>query len=226
MTVIEKIKLLLEERDWTRYKLAKESKLPQSTITSLFSGRVKSPSTESLTKIAEALDVPVGYFLNEDEENTKKPKTHLEDSVEYFIKLLTDINIMELKWRAEDDLLNLFQGISQKYQVKFKMNNKDNNKFLNAALDLLSYSNVDVNVSLIEGLQELCEKHNVWINPLSTKEYTPYNFESEKNLIKNIDLNDKELKDKFNFTYGGDPLSEKEIDRLLAFIRMNREFDK
>lgn len=66
---IEKIKELMNEKGWTKYKLAKMSGLPQSTITSLFSDRVKNPSTESLTKIANALGTTVSFLLSEMDSN-------------------------------------------------------------------------------------------------------------------------------------------------------------
>lgn len=59
----KRIEELMLERDWTKYKLAKESGLPQSTITSLLSGRVKNPSPETASKLAEVFNVTVDYLL-------------------------------------------------------------------------------------------------------------------------------------------------------------------
>ncbi|NOJ72445.1 helix-turn-helix domain-containing protein [Paenibacillus alvei] len=65
MDTIQKIEVLMKQRNMTKYKLAKESGLPQSTITSLMSGRIKNPSLETLTKISNALEVPISHFLDD-----------------------------------------------------------------------------------------------------------------------------------------------------------------
>jgi transcriptional regulator with XRE-family HTH domain len=63
MKTIGRIEALMKERGWTKYKLAKETGLPQSTITSLLSGRVKNPSAETASKLAEAFNVTTDYLL-------------------------------------------------------------------------------------------------------------------------------------------------------------------
>ncbi|MFF2531467.1 helix-turn-helix domain-containing protein [Brevibacillus sp. NPDC058079] len=63
MTIRDRIEELMTIRGWTKYKLAKESGLPQSTITSLFNGKVKNPSIETISKIAEAFRVSTDFLL-------------------------------------------------------------------------------------------------------------------------------------------------------------------
>ncbi|MEV2909172.1 helix-turn-helix domain-containing protein [Paenibacillus larvae] len=67
MNIIQKIDMLMEQKGMTKYKLAKESGLPQSTITSIMSGRIKNPSLDSLMKIANALEVPISYLFEDSE---------------------------------------------------------------------------------------------------------------------------------------------------------------
>lgn len=74
METVEIIEELMDRKGWTKYKLAKESGLPQSTITSLFSDRVKNPSTDSLVKIANALGVEVSILINKTDPVNSKEK--------------------------------------------------------------------------------------------------------------------------------------------------------
>ena len=46
---------LLEAKGWTKYKLAKESGIPQSSLHDILSGKIKNPTGERLKSIADAL---------------------------------------------------------------------------------------------------------------------------------------------------------------------------
>lgn len=62
----ERLKFIRETRKMTQAGLAKESGLTQATIANLESGR-KSPSIETLEKLAEALDIHIAtLFSSED----------------------------------------------------------------------------------------------------------------------------------------------------------------
>ena len=53
MDVKERIKLLMKEKDWSEYRLAKEAKLPQSTISHLFK-RNNAPTYPTIEAICKA----------------------------------------------------------------------------------------------------------------------------------------------------------------------------
>lgn len=57
---------LMKERRWTAYRLAKESGLPQSTITNLFK-RSTTPSIPTLETICAGLGITLGQFFAEGE---------------------------------------------------------------------------------------------------------------------------------------------------------------
>lgn len=62
----ERLKFIRETRKMTQAGLAKEADLTQATIANLESGR-KSPSIETLEKLAEALDIHIAtLFSSED----------------------------------------------------------------------------------------------------------------------------------------------------------------
>lgn len=74
----ETIIKLLEERGWSNYKLCKEANLASATLSDILNGKSTNPKTETLTKIANALDVPIGTFFD-DEFESKKIKQNEEN---------------------------------------------------------------------------------------------------------------------------------------------------
>ena len=69
MKVLDKITELREERGWTEYKLAEESGLTQSTISSWYRNNTY-PSIPSLEKICKAFGISLSQFFLGDKEFT------------------------------------------------------------------------------------------------------------------------------------------------------------
>ncbi|MDF2884163.1 MAG: transcriptional regulator [Clostridiaceae bacterium] len=70
---IENIKFYMNKKGWTKYKLAKEAGIGQSTLSEILSGKKKNPSINSLQKIADALNVPVSdFFIDRNEPSQEK----------------------------------------------------------------------------------------------------------------------------------------------------------
>lgn len=68
MDVIERIKNQMQLRDWSEYRLAKESGLSQSTIANIFR-RNTLPSIPTLEIICRAMGITLSQFFLEDEQN-------------------------------------------------------------------------------------------------------------------------------------------------------------
>lgn len=70
---------LLNEKGWTPYRLAKEAKMAQSTLSDILNDKNKNPTGTTLQKIATALEVTIDEFFDEDNitENTTLPKKSL-----------------------------------------------------------------------------------------------------------------------------------------------------
>lgn len=66
MDIHAKLKLLLKERGWTEYKLAKASGLSESTIANVFR-RNATPSFSTLEAICEGLGITLSQFFAENE---------------------------------------------------------------------------------------------------------------------------------------------------------------
>ena len=67
MDTAKRISQLLEERGWTKYKLAIEAGLSQSTIANLFR-RNNTPTLSTLEAICKAFGITVIQFLSEGED--------------------------------------------------------------------------------------------------------------------------------------------------------------
>ena len=66
MDIHEKLRLLLRERGWTEYRLAKESGLSESTIANIFR-RNATPSFSTLESICRGFGVTLSQFFAEHE---------------------------------------------------------------------------------------------------------------------------------------------------------------
>ncbi len=62
MDILERIRKLRLERNWTEYQLAEKSGLPQSTISSWYRKNMQ-PSISSLEKICDAFNVTLSQFF-------------------------------------------------------------------------------------------------------------------------------------------------------------------
>lgn len=68
MDVLERIRNLRLERNWTEYQLAEKSGIPQSTISTWFR-KQNLPTISSLEKICYAFDITLSDFFRENEYN-------------------------------------------------------------------------------------------------------------------------------------------------------------
>ncbi len=62
MNTLERIKVLLDERNWTMYKLAKKSGVSQSTLSNMFT-RNNDPSISTLEGICTAFGITLSQFF-------------------------------------------------------------------------------------------------------------------------------------------------------------------
>ena len=64
LDVNDRIRQLMDKREWTEYRLAKEAKLSQSTIANLFS-RNTTPSVSTLEAICSGFGITLSQFFAE-----------------------------------------------------------------------------------------------------------------------------------------------------------------
>ncbi len=79
----DNVEKLMCEKGWTKYRLAKEARLGQSTVHEILSGKKKTPSATTLQKLATALDTTVDAFFDN---NTPENNSEINAPEEYFYK--------------------------------------------------------------------------------------------------------------------------------------------
>lgn len=99
MDILEKIRKLRLERDWTEYQLAEKSGLPQSTISSWYRKNMQ-PSISSLEKICDAFNIPLSQFF------TDAPTVELTERQR---KILREIN--RLSKNQQEKLLQFLKSV-------------------------------------------------------------------------------------------------------------------
>lgn len=67
MTILERIQQLKMQRGWTEYRLAEESGIPQSTISSWYRKNIN-PSIGSLEAICAAFQITLSQFFSWEDE--------------------------------------------------------------------------------------------------------------------------------------------------------------
>ncbi|MEF3312358.1 helix-turn-helix transcriptional regulator [Paenibacillus sp. GYB004] len=93
MEIADKILNLMAERDITKYRLAKESKVPYTTLTKILDGTTKNPQIDSLQQIADYFGKPVDYFIDKEERPAPEWAT-AKDKRDFKKFLVDDADIM------------------------------------------------------------------------------------------------------------------------------------
>ena len=86
MDIVDKIKKIMKDRNITEYRLAQESDIPQSTLSSVFRRR-SSISIPTLQDLCEYLGITLSQFFFDPEKETLYPVT--ENQQEMLEKWLT-----------------------------------------------------------------------------------------------------------------------------------------
>ncbi|WP_094603428.1 hypothetical protein SPSIL_014760 [Sporomusa silvacetica DSM 10669] len=111
MDIGKKIIELREKKGWTQYRLYKEAKIGQSTLSQIESGVKKSPNSDTLQKIATALGVSMAEF-----DETPLPE-HAKQLTDKFITAMDS----EEKTPLEQQAADIFKSMSPEEQQKMLM---------------------------------------------------------------------------------------------------------
>jgi len=79
--VLSKIKDILDERQWSLYKLAKEAGIPYSSLTSLYQNN-NQPTLATLEKLCQGLHITVGEFFSDETPFREFEEAYTEDEKE------------------------------------------------------------------------------------------------------------------------------------------------
>lgn len=93
----EKIIAELDKKGWSRYKLCKEANMAQSTLSDILGGKNVSPKTNTLQRIANALEVPINTFFDD-------TNIDINESVNSSLVINNDTENIRLSKKAEKDI--------------------------------------------------------------------------------------------------------------------------
>ncbi|MEX0050284.1 helix-turn-helix domain-containing protein [Clostridium butyricum] len=68
MSLGQAINKLAEEKNITKYRIAKNSGIPQTTLSEIASGKNLNPTIDTIEKIAKGIGVPVSELMKKAEE--------------------------------------------------------------------------------------------------------------------------------------------------------------
>lgn len=68
MSLGKAISLLMKEKGLTKYKVSKNSGIPQTTLGEIANGKNSNPTIETIEKIAKGIGVPVSEIMRKSEE--------------------------------------------------------------------------------------------------------------------------------------------------------------
>ena len=84
--ILDKIRKLRIERNWSEYQLAEKSELPQSTISSWYR-KSQIPTLLSLEKICKAFNLTLSQFLSEETLSSKILTKEQQELIDSFSRL-------------------------------------------------------------------------------------------------------------------------------------------
>lgn len=68
MSLGKAISLLMKEKGLTKYKVSKNSGIPQTTLGEIANGKNSNPTIETIERIAKGIGVPVSEIMRKSEE--------------------------------------------------------------------------------------------------------------------------------------------------------------
>ncbi|SHK37981.1 Helix-turn-helix [Clostridium cavendishii DSM 21758] len=68
MSIGEAINVLAQEKQITKYRIAKNANMSQTTLSEITNGKNSNPTIETLEKIAKGIGVPVSHLIKKVEE--------------------------------------------------------------------------------------------------------------------------------------------------------------
>lgn len=73
MDIVERLIEVLDKYGWTKYRLSKESKIPESTLSNIFH-RGTVPTIATLQAICETMNISLAEFFSDDKQVVMTPE--------------------------------------------------------------------------------------------------------------------------------------------------------
>ncbi|MGG4499138.1 helix-turn-helix domain-containing protein [Brevibacillus reuszeri] len=235
-TLGKRIREMREKRGFTQEQLADYLNMQPPNISNYERGK-STPPIMKLEQIASILGTTTDYLLGKTnnpwpvDESLMNAAALLyqwaDEAIEYFFKLFDGEYPFFRKMMNE-----VFEAISttaedKKVVLSLKINVSEPIDFELLSSYLVGVPNADFKLTLSEKLKSIAKKYHLWEDPrdFSIIKETPASNENEKEFLSKIDLSDEELLAQFKLTVDGRDLTQKEVKKLLAFLRMERNLE-
>ncbi|MEK3947314.1 helix-turn-helix transcriptional regulator [Paenibacillus sp. FSL H7-0703] len=245
MSIGQNIKTLRKQKKLTQVELAKKANMSRSYLADVEGNRYN-PSLETLRSIADALGVSISVITDDEDVTISTERYKAARELPSILKVLTDNGGFFYEELREDIFLAIINSglyMSPAYHQASKgdeyerffneyFNSEENHsnseevefvEEFNKAYELrtimaaFEQNGEDTQERFIKELKKVIEKHNI-TNPLPSSDV--------KEFVSKIDLTDEELLEQFTIAVDGKNLSEKQIQKIIAQVRLDREFDK
>lgn len=223
--------------------VAEQVGINHSHLSRIENGDRNPPKIPTILKLSQVLEIPFNELMEkaghlnglgekEKEEigqTVSATTSFLDDSIIHFLELIGNSIIYHKPFseRIERELWNGLEEIVTRFraEVEFKISVTDPDRFEKLAKSINKNEDAVFKSALLNSLKNLASKYHLWEDTNSISKTSPDPYKNEKELISKIELSDEELLKQFEFELDGRPLTEKEIKRLLAYVRAERSLE-
>ncbi|MEF3312587.1 helix-turn-helix transcriptional regulator [Paenibacillus sp. GYB004] len=218
----KRIKALREKQGMFQTHLADKIGKDRASVSTYENG-TRVPPSDVLSRIAEVLHTSTDYLLG---------KT--DDPLSFDYRFQNDFD------KAVDDLTengefrkDLVKEVSFVLEEKFSPAIDKDFKFSPGEVKKIARDNYSFffKTELLGALFSIAEKYGIAQSKkdrsasiAAENKTPPPDIHPMKEFVDNIDLSDDELAKQFKITVDGRPLSEQEMKKIIAFVRMERSF--
>ncbi|TKH43423.1 hypothetical protein C1I60_14085 [Paenibacillus terrae] len=245
MSIGQNIKTLRKQKKLTQVELAKKANMSRSYLADVEGDRYN-PSLETLRSITDALGVQISVITDDEDPSFLEDRYEPARDIPNILRLLTDNEGFFYEDLRKDvflaiinsglymapayhqsskgdeyerfftDYLNSQEDHSSSEEIEFV---KEFNKAyeLRTIMTAFENNNEETQERFIKELTHILDKHNIK-NPSTSSDV--------KEFVGKIELADDELLEQFTIEVDGKKLSPKQIQKIIAQVRLDREFDR
>ncbi|WP_049869556.1 helix-turn-helix domain-containing protein [Paenibacillus sp. D9] len=233
------LKELREKKDLSISDLAYASGVSGAQISRIETGKREQPRPETLQKLAQGLRISYGQlaekagYFDGMQQSDKQEFFAYHEANSNLDLVLSEMFNQVFKLDQETKLVIIKEvGVSGKFGEHDEdiIETINKNEAVNISPDFSDMSLLQ-KLYLIDILSRFVRYFAVdetYLEKLYEQIKTgkiPDPYESGRELVKSIDLSDDNIKEEFSIIVDGRPLTEKEMQKILAQIRLDRQFE-
>lgn len=233
----QRIRKMREHRGLTQEQLAEKLDMKPANVSS-YERNKSVPPSDVLSELASILNTSTEYLLGKTDnhypidEEVMEAAIHvfkqLDESLRYFTSLMNEEYPFSKKMTNE--LFSALDKLVAQNDVKLdiKLNVLQPIQYNEIAEAIIKTNNVSFKLKAMDELKKIVMKYHLWDDPrdIWTVKENPALYQTEAEFVSKIDLSDEELLEEFKIVVDGRELSEKEMKKIIAFVRLNRQIDE